>query len=427
MVKVVGFQTVDRFHWPGSQRALWPDNFCFVMVSMAEIINFVPNVYLTKAGQTPHQTLENFKTIITAHGVKIFYNEMSKDVNVEIPNKNYLSDNKLNCSIAELISLLHSYRMASTHVLKFMLAVADENRVHPARTWIESKPWDQISRIDKFFKTLASSNEDLKEILMTRWMVSCVAALYEPEGLSSSGMLVLSGKTNMGKTNWFKNLLPIEQRFMSKDGMSIDPHKRDSLMPCLEHWLVELGEIDATFKKSDLAALKAFITSDRDVMRLAYMPTNSRFPRRTIFAATVDKKEFLRDPAGNRRFWAIECTHIDHTHGLDMQQIWAEFKVLYDNHEPWHLTADEFILLQESNKNFEVINPMEEKLVKKYDWSSPIITWKTATEILEEMGWIKPSISEASLCGIIIRKLNGDQAKRSKGRNLLGLPETNYA
>lgn len=393
---------------------------------VAEVVQFVPSILLTKSGQTPHQTLENFRAIIQAHGVKITYNEMSKDVELLIPNKSYLPDNKLNCSIAELISLLHSYKMASTHVLKFMLAVADENRMHPAREWIESKPWDQITRLERFFSTIRSTDEELKKTLITRWLIACIAAIYEPDGISASGMLVLSGKTNLGKTNWFKNLVSLEQQFMIKDGMSIDPHKRDSLMPCLEHWIVELGEIDATFKKSDLAALKAFITSNRDVMRLAYMPTNSRFPRRTIFFGSVDKPQFLRDPAGNRRFWTVECLSIDHTHGLDMQQIWAEIKAMYDDKEPWHLEKDEFEALQISNKKFEVIDPMEEKLTKKYCWDGLIIDWKTATDILEGMDYRNPSPSECTNCALRVRKLNGDQSKRSGGRNLLGLPMVNY-
>lgn len=389
---------------------------------MAEIVQFIPSVYLTKHGQTPHQTLENFRAIITSHGIKITYNEMTKLVEAIIPDKNYLPDNQLNCSIAEITSLLHSYRMASTHVKPFMLVVSEEHRFHPARKWIESKPWDGNSRLVRLFNTIKSTDDPLKEILITRWLISALAALYEDDGVAASGMLVLSGRTNLGKTNWFKNLLPQGQQFMLKDGMSIDPHKRDSLMPCLEHWLVELGEIDATFKKSDLAALKAFITSNRDVMRLAFMPANSRFPRRTIFFGSVDKKEFLRDPAGNRRFWTIECVDIDHTHGLDMQQIWAEVKVLYDSGDKWHLNKEEFSLLQQSNKNFEVINPLEEKLLKKYNWETDIVDWQTATEILENMGYIKPNGAECTNCALTVRKLNNNQGKRTNGRNLLGIP-----
>lgn len=392
---------------------------------MAEIVQFVPSVLLTKHGQTPHQTIENFRNIIIAHGIKISYNEMTKIVEAIIPNKTYLPDNTLNCSIAEITSLLHSYRMASTHTKPFMLVVSEEHRFHPAKQWIESKPYDGNSRLDKFFATIKSTDEALKIILITRWMISAIAALYEEDGIAASGMLVLSGRTNLGKTNWFKNLLPRDQQFMLKDGMSIDPHKRDSLMPCLEHWLVELGEIDATFKKSDLAALKAFITCNRDVLRLPYLPANSRFPRRTIFFGSVDKKEFLRDPAGNRRFWTVECLEIDHTHGLDMQQIWAEIKVLYDNSEKWHLNPEEFNLLQQSNKNFEVINPLEEKLLKKYNWQTEINDWQTATEILENMGYIKPTPSECTNCALTIRKLNNNQARRNNGRNLLGLPRIN--
>lgn len=393
---------------------------------MAEIHQFVPNIELkTSSRGKPYATLDNFRAILKANQVKIFYNEILKEIDICIPGKTFLPDNKLNCGISEVISLVIAHNMEAGQVERYITNVGDENKINPAKEFIESVPWDEVSRIAKFCDTIKSRNEPLKTVLMTRWMVSCIAALYEPMGISAGGMLVLTGKTNVGKTNWFKNLLPVAQQSLLKDGMFIDPHKRDSFMPCLENWLVELGEIDATFKRADLAALKAFITSNRDITRLSYAHGNSRFPRRTIFMGSVDKKEFLRDTAGNRRFWTVDCVEIDHTHGLDMQQIWAEFKVLYDNDEPWQLQKDEFLQLQESNKEFEVIDPIEEKLLRKYGWGEEIVDWKTATEILEDMGYAKPTDSECRKCGVSVRRLNGDKDRRSNGRTLLGLPRLN--
>ena len=37
--------------------------------------------------------------------------------------------------------------------------------------------------------------------------------------------------------------------------------EKDSVMQCVRNWIVELGELDATFRKSDIASLKSFITS----------------------------------------------------------------------------------------------------------------------------------------------------------------------
>lgn len=389
----------------------------------AEIIPFVPNVDLTlNKRNKPVNTIDNFRKILKGYKIRITYNEIRKEIDVQIPNKTFLPDNYLNCCIAELTSLCEFHEMGCSHVLKFMLAVADENKINPVKEWIESKPWDHVSRLEQFFATIESTNEEIKKILITRWMISAVAALYEPHGVSAGGMLVLLGKQYLGKTNWFKNLVSSEISPFIQDGMSVDPRLRDHFMPCLENWLVELGEIDATFKRADLAALKAFINRQRDTTRLSYASANSRFPRRTVFFGSVDKKNYLTDPAGNRRFWTVECTAINHTHGLDMQQIWAEFAAMYFNKEPWLLTHEEHTMLTETNKEYETVDPMEEKILKKYEWDLPLSIWKTATEVLEEIGYMHISRSETTSCAHIVRKYNGDKGTRNGKQRLLHLP-----
>lgn len=394
---------------------------------MAEIHQLPPRPDFTanKAG-TPYATLDNFKRLLRAHGITISYNEISKEIDVDIPHKSYLPDNYLNCCIAELISICNGYKMANNHILKFMLETADQNKVNPVIQWIESKPWDNVSRLEKFYGTLIAKNEEMKETLLKRWMLSAIAGLYEPNGVAAGGMLVLFGKQYLGKTNWFKNLLPLDMRKNIKDGVCLDLRNKDSVLNCLSHWLVELGEIEATFKKSDLASLKAFVTADRDVLRLPYASTASKFPRRTLFFGSIDKKSYLSDPAGNRRFWTIECVGIDHTHGLDMQQIWAEFAAMYHTGEKWMLTSEEVVMLNQENKEFEVLDPIEEKLLKKYRWGGQLVDWKSSTEILMDMGHKNITQSDATRCAMIVRKLNGDQAKRTDKGRLLGLPQENY-
>ena len=44
-----------------------------------------------------------------------------------------------------------------------------------------------------------------------------------------------------------------------KDGITLNPSDKDSVMQCVRNWIVELGELDATFRKSDIASLKSFI------------------------------------------------------------------------------------------------------------------------------------------------------------------------
>lgn len=389
---------------------------------MENVVTFVPKIDLetTSRGST-YATLENFEKLTKAYGIKIWYDEIAKEIKAIIPGKNYLIDNYLNCIIADLISLMNGHRMPSGNVKQFLFAISDESHRNPVKEYIEAIPWDGTTRLQAFYDTIQSTNDGLKELLLKRWMVSAVAAAYEPYGISAGGILVFQGEQYIGKTNWFKNLLPRSQHSLLKDGMSLDTHNKDSVMYCLSHWLVELGEIASTFR-SDLDALKAFITCDKDILRQPYAASSSTFPRRTVFFGSVNEEKFLKDQTGNRRFWTIPCVSINHTHGLDMQQVWAEFKVLYDDGEGWHLDKEEFESLNSMNEEHEITDPMKEKICKYYNWSLPLTRWASATTILEEIGYKTISASEATRCGTIILKMNGKQKRRTADERLLAIP-----
>jgi putative DNA primase/helicase len=191
---------------------------------------------------------------------------------------------------------------------------------------------------------------------------------------------------------------------------------------------VELGELDATFRKSDIAQLKSFLTRDRDVIRRAYARLESNYARRTVFFASVNPKEFLHDPTGNRRYWTIECEDINHSHDMDMQQVWAQVYMLYLSGQSWFLTPEEMATLNDANKSFEVVDPIAERIRTKLAWDdSPMLwKWKTATDILIEIGIDKPTQTDATRAANVIRALNGNQGKRVGTGRLLLAPDKIY-
>jgi putative DNA primase/helicase len=187
---------------------------------------------------------------------------------------------------------------------------------------------------------------------------------------------------------------------------------------------VELGELDSTFRKSDIAQLKAFITKAVDILRPAYAKRESRYPRRTVFFGSVNPREFLHDPTGNRRFWTIECDHINYDHNIDVQQMWAEVLHTWRQGEGYYLTADEMGQLNAHNDDFMSVDPVEERLLDRLDWDAPVLTWRweQASAILIECGLDRPSKADAATAGQLIRSRNENQARRSNGKKLLLCP-----
>lgn len=377
----------------------------------------------------PLQTIENLIEILTRLRVTVRYNVITKEEELLIPGSQYSVDNQANSSFAYVESWCDRFNYPTGKLQSFLTHIADLNQFNPIMEWIQSTPWDGTARFTAFADTIASTNEPLKRILLWRWMLSAVAAVASHNGVSAHGVLVLQGDQYIGKTKWFKSLVPPSMHQYIQDGLMLDPKDRDSKVACLSNWLVELGELDATFRKADIANLKAFITQQNDTLRRAYARKESHYARRTVFFASVNPKEYLHDPTGNRRFWTIEATNIDHSHQIDMQQVWAEVYASYLKKESWFLTAEEMQMLNDHNSDFETADPIEESMRNKFDWSRPGQgTQMTASEILQELGIDKPNKAQMNICSQAATKLTGEKSKKStKGRRVWQMPPTEVA
>lgn len=381
----------------------------------------------------PLSTIENLATICQRLGIIVRYNVISKEEEILIPGAGFSLDNRQNASLSWLLSECAKFKMPVDRVPDYVTYLADQNLYNPVAEWVTSSPWDGQDHLAQLIATVKAKGEDadhrimaMKTAFITRWMISAIAAAFRPNGVSAHGVLVFQGAQYVGKTKWFKSLVP-ESIGVLKDGMLLRPDDRDSVMKCVSNWLVELGEIDATFRKSDVAALKSFLTSDRDVLRRAYARKESAFARRTVFFASVNPKNYLHDDTGNRRYWTIECERLDHDHNVNMQQVWAQvYEQLFAPGESWFLTASEMALLNDHNEDFTVIDPIEELITNGLKWSDPrpMWRWRSATEVMVSLGKLNCSKAEVTKGGIVMRRLNGEQSKRTGNTRLLYVPDT---
>lgn len=387
-------------------------------------------------GKKPLSTIRNLQAILERVGAVVRYNVIKKSQEWTIPGEVTSMDNQMNAIFARILDLCNRFKMPVGQLKDYLLYLSDKNQYNPVAVWIESKPWDGTSRLSDLFATIKAEGEStdpkvksLKATLIRRWLVSAVAAAFRPRGVSAHGVLVLQGDQYIGKTKWFKSLVP-EDLGVIAEGKSLNPADKDSVKQVISYWLVELGELDATFRKSDIAQLKAFLTRDHDMIRLPYAPAESLFARRTVFFGSVNPDQYLADTSGNRRYWTISCTEIDHSHSIDMQQVWAEVYDLYLQGESWYLTIDELKALNDHNLAFELTDPVEERIKSHYNWAVTDETrgrWITATEVILDIepGRI-PTKSDVNRASTIVKALNGNRRKRlgGTGGRLLWLPPT---
>lgn len=369
-------------------------------------------------GQLP-ATVENFEHLIKGYGVSLRYNEITKRTVIEIPYLETSIDNADNVKRSRIQGLCALNNFPVSAVDSLCGALADLNRYNPAQEWIGSSPWDGVDRLEAFYATVIAADDfpsDFKKTLMKRWMISAVAAVYLPNGFRCRGVLTFSGKQGLGKTSWVNSLVS-DARLRNQvvlTGHSLDASNKDSKMTAIQNWIVELGEVESTLKR-DLPALKSFITNDLDTFRRPYAAVDSTFPRRTVFFASVNDTNFLNDITGNSRWWTIPVERVDHQHGLDMQQVFAQVKAqLYDMGESWWLNPEEEAQLTELNKDAEIISPVRELAVAYLNSAKGSDTiFMTATRFLQTLEIEKPSSGQIKEVHTLLTGILGKKRKTS--------------
>jgi putative DNA primase/helicase len=371
----------------------------------------------------PFGTIENIEHLLKFYGVSVAYDVITKDVIISIPGLKSSRDNHRNVAEAELANLAVLNCIYSANFERFVTAIASRNQVNPVMQWVESKPWDEKDRIRELCATITVTDEfsnDFKDLLITKWLLSAIAAAVMPNGFSSRGVLTLQGRQGIGKTRWIAMLIDNEKlagHCILLDH-HMDPNNKDSLINACRHWIVEFGELDSSFRK-DVSRLKGFITNKEDKIRVPYARRESVFPRRTVFAATVNEDEFLVDPTGNTRWFCLPCIDINHNHTIDMQQMWAQvYEQMFKGKDSpqWWLTDDEQDQLEALNSRHTKRTAIEDLLEGELLFDAPKKDWVrlSASDVLKVVGIHNPTNPQSRECGNFLRQRIG-QPTRSQG------------
>jgi putative DNA primase/helicase len=268
-------------------------------------------------------------------------------------------------------------------------ALVEKEQFDPFLDWMESVTWDGTSRIGLLADTLVqpalASDPDLKLLMLRTWLIQAVALSASPEPIQGRGVLVLAGPQYIGKTRWVEALCTLPG--MVGTGYDLDPHDRDSIAKCTGVKICELAELAQTTRR-DADAIKAFLSSPYDVVRLPYAGEHSRFRRRTAFTGTVNGDDFLRDDTGNTRFWTIKVERIQ-PNTLDMQQLWAEVHELWKAGAPHYMDMAAMQRVMAASEQHEQVSEPHERILQAYLWPA-----REERETCELTGWSRKTASE---------------------------------
>ena len=364
---------------------------------------------------------------MTEAGIQARYNVIKKKIEIEVPGHTGTCDNLDNATMTAIVSLCAQHGMPTGHVPEYVNAIADRAPYNPVADWIRSRSWDGVDRLPDIYATVIAQAEYtavLKCILINKWLRSAVAAALIP-GFKGRGVLTFQGPQGIGKTSWVKALVndPALRDSVVKLDHHMDGSDKDSVLSAICHWIVEIGELDSSFRR-DIARLKGFLTRDSDRVRRPYDRRESEYPRRTVFAATVNDPSFLVDPTGHSRWWTVAVEHLDYSHSIDTQQLFAQVAAEVDAGEPWWLTEQEDELLADWNARHVATSVIADAMAAWMDADGIPLEKRVAvtpTELLHRLGFERPTNAQAKECGALLRDQFGPP-KRIRGREKWRVP-----
>lgn len=275
----------------------------------------------------------------------------------------------------DLTTTMHSalsgkYKGVSLDVMRAYIAlVAKDLAYNPVIDMLNSLTWDGVDRFPEVFELLGVNDDELSQVLVRKWLYQAVALLFNDmrDPFGADGVLVFNGAQGVGKTSFFRHLAINPAWFL--EGATIKDNDKDTTRRIVTRWISELGEVESTLK-SDISALKAFVTSDVDTYRRPYGRADIERPRYTSLCATCNSDRYLIDQTGNRRWWTVPIRQripYDAIQQLDALQLWAQ---IYATVEPlpydqkkkcFRLTPEQARALDQRNGDVEKFLKGEEE------------------------------------------------------------------
>ena len=260
-----------------------------------------------------------------------------------------------------MLYLEDNYALTSEKKIQKAIAiVADCNKYHPIRDYLNSLEWDGTERIRyALTRFLGAEDSEYTYQCLRLFMLGAISRVFKP-GCKFEVMLCLVGGQGAGKSTFFR-LLAVKDEWFSDDLKKIDD---DNVYRKMQgHWIIEMSEMIATANAKSIEDIKSFISRAKETYKVPYETHPADRLRQCVFGGSSNTMDFLPlDRSGNRRFLPI-MVHPENAvvHILEDESasrafidlMWAEAMFLYHNF-PVKLTLskDMNMELKELQKQF---------------------------------------------------------------------------
>ena len=252
-----------------------------------------------------------------------------------------------------------------------------------------------------------------------KWFVAMVASWMKDEVVNHQ-VLVLIGKQGIFKTTWLEHLIPPHLRAYACKLANSNDLNKDERLRIAEFGLISLDEIDS-MNNRELNQLKSVITATDVNERAAYAYTKERRVRLASFCASGNRRDFLTDITGNRRWLPFEVEEIQNPFftTLPYEQMYAQaWALAQDPLFSYWFDLDEIEVLEEHNQQFRDESNEEQLLPILFDVPAEgrgeFMTTAQISERLVTYGNIKKPMALSRL-GMVLGTAGFKATKRKIG------------
>lgn len=366
---------------------------------------------------------------------RLRYDEVANQVQISdsIDNTHwrFLDERDLNSMVCQCVSDVEH------NITKAEMVVALRSnllpRVHPLRDYLHNlKPYDIESNEPDWLAKKAAEvtvlnpdQQGMFEVCFKKWFVAMVASWLKDEIINHT-VFVLIGRQGIFKTTWLERLMPDKLRnYMSKFMLEGGNCNRDVRARLYENGLLNIDELDA-MNSHELNVLKSMITTADVNDREVYAVMKTRHVRLASFCGSTNKREFLTDLTGNRRWlpFEVESIYNPFLSLVPTDRMYAQAVYLFEQGFNYWFDKDDIEKLEGHNEDYRMQEREEEILPLLFD--SPALgkgEFLTITEISDHLttyGNIKRPMSTRAL-GVLMRKAGFEPNRQMiNGRRVRG-------
>lgn len=284
--------------------------------------------------------------------------------------------------------------------------------------------WDGVPRVKSAFSTYwGCADTEYLQLIAVMFFAGLVKRAYYP-GIKHDYAPVFEGGQGEGKSTALKVL--------GGDWFADTPFRmgeKDGYLSIQGVLLYEVAELEQ-FNRSEVTAIKAFMSSTVDRFREPYGRRMKNMPRRCAFGATTNEGEYFKDTTGNRRFWPVATGRINlEALATDRDQLFGEAVAMMRAGVQHYPTRDQQTrLISPEQENREIPDPWHGHI---YDYleglngdGTPKLSGRidrvTVRELLTkglhfEISKLGPAKLESMRISAIMRKLGWEKDRETSG------------